>query len=218
MARKGYPVQLRGFSGYIMTRMRTLAVTTLCLGLGLTAFALDVGKPSPPFMIGQLKGPSVPITQFKGKVVALAFIDTECPHCQHLTGVLNQLAKEYEAKGVQFVECAFNDGAEQRLPWFTQQFQPSAMMGFSARDPVMTYLSHSILRPLYVPHLVFLDRNGLIQGDFPGESDFMTNPEKNIPAKLDEILKASPATSTHPAHKSAGKSTAAVQPATPSHP
>jgi len=185
--------------------------------MGLTAVAMDLGKPSPAFTIQRLNGPAIPLSQFKGKVVALAFIDTECPHCQHLTGVLNQIAKEYEGKGVQFVECAFNDAAIQRLPWFIQQFQPTATMGYSQRDPVLSYLSYSILKPLYVPHMVFLDRHGVVRGDFAGESDFMTNPDKNIRSELDDLLKPAASTSAHPAHKSGGavKSTAS---AAPSHP
>jgi thiol-disulfide isomerase/thioredoxin len=197
--------------------MRIFLVTTLCMVLGLTAIAMEVGKPSPAFTVQRLNAPAIPLSQYQGKVVVLAFIDTECPHCQHLTGVLNTIAKEYEGKGVQFVECAFNDGAVQLLPGFIQKFQPTATMGYSPRDPVLSYLAHSILKPLYVPHMVFLDRKGVVRGDFAGESDFMTNPEKNVRAEIDELLKSGASTSAHPASKSKApvKSTAS---AAPSHP
>ncbi len=203
-----------------MAGMRIAAITALCLSLAFAAMGMEVGKPAPAFTIQRLNGPAIPLTQYKGKVVVLAFIDTECPHCQHLTGVLNKIAKEYQGKGVQFVECAFNDGAVQRLPWFTQQFQPTATMGYSPRDPVISFLSYPILKPLYVPHVVIIDRKGVVQGDYAGESEFMTNPDKNIPAKLDELLKPAATTSAHPAsrkgHTSAGvKSTTS---AAPSHP
>jgi thiol-disulfide isomerase/thioredoxin len=197
--------------------MRILLVTASCMILGLSAVAMDIGKPSPAFTIQRLNGSAMPLTQFHGKVVALAFIDTECPHCQHLTGVLNAIAKEYAGKPVQILECAFNDGAAQRLSWFTQQFQPAFPIGYSPRDPVLSYLSYSILRPLYVPHMVFLDKQGVVRGDYLGESDFMTNPEKNIRAELDELLKPAARTSVRPAGKArpAVKSTAS---AAPSHP
>lgn len=197
--------------------MRILTVTAFCIALGMTAGAMDVGKPSPSFTIQRLNAPAIPLSQYHGKVVALAFIDTECPHCQHLTGLLNTIAKEYEGKGVQFVECAFNDGAVQRLPEFVQKFQPAFTIGYSPRDPVINYLAHSILKPLYVPHMVFLDRKGIVRGDFAGESDFMTNPDKNVRAELDELLKpaAKTTTSAHPAAKSHPKTTAS---AAPSHP
>ena len=200
-----------------MTGMRIALITALSLGLGLTALAMDIGKPSPAFTVQRLNAPAVPLSQYHGKVVALAFIDTECPHCQHLTGVLNTIAKEYQGKPVQFVECAFNDGAVQLLPEFIRKFQPTATMGYSPRDPVLTYLAHSILRPLYVPHMVFLDRQGVVRGDFPGESDFMTNPEKNIRTELDELLKPA-ATSAHPASKTKTAAVKSTASAAPSHP
>ena len=201
-----------------MAGMRIALITAVCMGLGLTAFAMEIGKPSPAFTVQRLNGPAIPLSQYQGKVVALAFIDTECPHCQHLTGVLNTIAKEYAGKPVQFVECAFNDGAVQLLPGFIQKFQPAATMGYSPRDPVLTYLAHSILKPLYVPHMVFIDRKGVVRGDFPGESDFMTNPEKNIRTELDELLKPAASTSAHPASKTKTAAVKSTASAAPSHP
>ena len=195
-----------------MASMRIALVTALCTVSALTATAaMDLGKPSPAFTIQRLDGKTMPLTEFKGKVVALAFIDTECPHCQKLTGVLNGIAKEYEAKGVQVVACAFNDGAAQRLPVFMQKFQPTFPVGYSPRDPVIAYLSHSLLKPLYVPHMVFLDRKGIVRLDVAGEDPFMTDPERNVRNELDELLKAAPSTSV----RKAPKTTAS---ATPSHP
>ena len=192
--------------------MRTLLVTALCTALGVTAFALDIGKPSPAFPIHRLGGrPDLQLSQYRGKVVAFALIDTECPHCQHLTGLLNDIAKEYAGKGVQIVACAFNDGAAQRLPLFIQKFQPSFPIGYSSHDPVMAYLSYSALRPLYVPHMVFLDRKGIVRADILGESDFMKDPETNVRKELNELLGAPPA-------QSKAKKGATTASTAPSHP
>jgi thiol-disulfide isomerase/thioredoxin len=130
--------------------------------------------------------------------VALAFIHTTCPHCQALTGTLGPIAREYTPKGVQFVECAFNAGADQLVPAFIQQLQPAFPVGWSTDVAVRAYLQYSVMdtRMFYVPHMVFLDANGMIRDDYPGESDFMKNPETNIRAELDKLLKAGAATTT----------------------
>jgi thiol-disulfide isomerase/thioredoxin len=193
--------------------MRIVLVTALGTVLAIAAFALDVGKPSPAFTIQKIDGTSVSLTQFKGKVVALAFISTECPHCQNLTRMLNGIAKEYAPKGVQFLECAFNDAAPQTLAGFIQTFQPAFPVGRADRGPVTEYLSWSAVKTLYVPHLVFLDRKGVVRADYPGESDFMKDPEGNVRKQLDELLK--PASTTRAAHPQ-GKSTASAT--APSHP
>jgi hypothetical protein len=37
--------------------------------------------------------------------------------------------------------------------------------------------------------MVFLDRRGIIQADYPGESDFMKDPGTNIRTELEKLLK-----------------------------
>ena len=130
------------------------------------------------------------LSQYKGKVVALAFIYTTCPHCQHLTGVLNQIAKDYSARGVQVLECAFNADAVQTMPEFLQRFAPQFSAGYATRASVLSYLQYSTddPRPLYVPHMVFLDRTGVIRGDYPGEGPFFQDPDGNIRKELDKML------------------------------
>ena len=176
-----------------MSGMRLIFATTMCIVLGFTAMAMDLGKPTQPFTIQQLNGPALQLSQYKGKVVAVAFIDTACPHCQNLTKLLNMISKEYAGKPVQFVACAFNDGAQLALPQFIQQFQPNFPVGFCTRDAVLNYLQYPVLKPLSVPHMVFLDRAGVVRGDYLGESDFMTHPDVNIPRELDTLLRGGPA-------------------------
>jgi len=176
--------------------MRLFLLSTVCVALASTAVAMDLGKPSPPLSIQQLNGSPLQLAQYKGKVVALALIDTQCPHCQNLTKLLNGITNKYTAKGVQFVACAFNDGAQQLLPQFIQQFQPNFPVGFCSREAVLNYLSYPVLQPLYVPHMVFLDRRGIVRGDYLGESEFMSHPDVKIPAELDELLKSGPTTAS----------------------
>ena len=122
----------------------------------------------------------------------LVFIDTNCPHCRDLTRtVLIPVSREYASRGVEVLECAFNDMARQELPAFIGQFQPPYPVGWNTRAAVMAYLGISILdqRPLYVPHLVILDRAGRIRSDYPGESGFFKDANTNIRAELDKLLK-----------------------------
>jgi thiol-disulfide isomerase/thioredoxin len=165
-----------------------------------TASAADPVRPAPPFTITRIGDPPVKVSQYKGKVVALAFIYTTCPHCQHLTTLLNQVAKDYAARGVQVLECAFNDDAIPTMPEFLQQFNPHFPVGYATRASVMSYLQISILdsRPLYVPHMVFIDRAGMIRGDYPGEAPFFQDPDVNVRKELDKMLKSAPA-ATHSA-------------------
>ena len=177
--------------------MRIAPISLFAAGLGLTALAADdpAPRPSPNFVVLQPGGPEIPLSQYRGKILALAFIHTTCPHCQDLTRTLTPIAREYTPKGVQFLECAFNAGAVALVPGFVAQFQPPFPVGYADDTAVRVYLGYSFIdtRPMYVPHMVFLDKKGIIRGDFPGESPFFQNPNVSIRAELDKLLQAAAA-------------------------
>ncbi len=131
------------------------------------------------------------MSQYRGKVVALAFIDTGCAHCQELATTLNGIVRDYAARGVVVLGCAFNDGAQAGLADFQQHFGPAFPLGWNTRAAVLSYLQYNLLdpRPLYVPHMVFIDRRGAIQADYPGEDVFFRDANANIRAELDKLLR-----------------------------
>lgn len=178
--------------------MRTAILSLLCTMCAWVALAEDTPRPAPPFTISRAGAPPLQLSQLKGKVVALALISTGCPHCQALTtSTLKPLANEYTAKGVQFVECAFAPSSPQDVPGFIQTYQPPFPVGWSTDTAVRAFLGYSASDPrlAYVPHMVFLDAKGMIRDDFPAESDFFKNPETNMRAEIDKLLKPAPATS-----------------------
>jgi hypothetical protein len=166
----------------------------LCFSAALLAAVANVPRPSPPFSIQRVGAPPLTIESLRGKVVLLAFIDTNCSHCQDLTRSLVPISKEYGPRGVQIVECAFNAAAKTALPGFLEQLQPPFPVGYNNHAAVDAYLQRSVMdiTPLFVPHVVFLDRNGVIRGDFAGESDFLIKPAENIRKELDKLLGATP--------------------------
>jgi len=177
--------------------------TSVCL-ISLAVFTLtaaDTVRPSPPFSfrrVGTPEPPPITLAQYRGKIVALAFIHTTCPHCQHLTQLLNPIAHDYAPRGVQVLACAFNDDAMGLLPDFLAQYHPTFPVGWSTNALVSAYLRYSEMNPLgFVPHMVFLDRRGIIRADIPGEDTFFNDPDTNIRKQLDKMLKpAVPAKST----------------------
>src|SRR6185369_13985297 len=95
-------------------------------------------------------------------------------------------------KNVMFVECAFNQNAENLVPDFVKQFNPPFPVGWSTDPAVRAFLSYSVMdsKMFYVPHMVFIDANGMIRSDYPGESQFFLNPATNIREELDKLIKA----------------------------
>jgi thiol-disulfide isomerase/thioredoxin len=185
--------------------MRTLACVLLVAVLGIpsgvaqtsptslkkAAAAAPARKP-PAFSLLRPGAAPLPLSQYRGKVVALIFISTVCSHCQDFTKAINPIARKYAARGVQFVECAVNDAADVGLKQFITQFQPAFPVGWGTQEAMMSFLGVTPLddpNARYVPHMVLLDRAGLMRGDFSPGSDFYKDPTVSVPAALDKLLK-----------------------------
>jgi len=112
-------------------------------------------------------------------------------HCQALTLQLNPLASEFASRGVQFLQCAINDGAADGLKEFTMKFQPAFPVGWATREAMLSFIGASPMdyNATFVPRMVFLDRLGVIRGNFEPGTEFYQNPPASIRAELEKLLK-----------------------------
>jgi peroxiredoxin len=169
--------------------MRVLARAILLLCLVVSGGAVTVPRPASEFVVRGPAGEAL-LSQFRGKVVLLAFIFTTCPHCQHTVGIMSDVQKEYASRGFQALGSAFNENAAQLLPAFLTQFHPNFPLGYAARPTVLEYLQTPSNVPLSVPVLVFIDRNGTIRSQhMGGEDPFFKDQEKNLRSELEALLK-----------------------------
>ena len=161
----------------------------MCVAAAL-AGAVEVPRPSPDFAIDVPGGKQITIGQYKGKVCVLAFIRTSCPHCQKTVGYLTTLQNEYASRGVQVIASATDEMAGMLVPDFIQHFKPSFPVGFSRYDSVVQYLQHDPMFKLYVPQLVFIDRQGTIRAQYEGgDKFFVEDQEKHLREQVETLLK-----------------------------
>jgi thiol-disulfide isomerase/thioredoxin len=180
--------------------MRTAILASLCLAIAVSASAGEVPRTPPPFSVQRVGDSPLPLSKYRGKVLAVAFISTTCPHCQDLTRTLAGVYRDYESRGVEIVECAFNSDVNLpvAVPEFIRQFNPPFPVGYADRNSVLAYLQYSVIetKPVYVPHMVFLDKAGVIRGDYPGEDNFFLSPDKSVREELDKLLKPAATTAS----------------------
>jgi thiol-disulfide isomerase/thioredoxin len=175
-----------------MRFFRVIAALTLMARAGAAARAAQLPRPSPDFAINLGQGKQARISQYKGKTVVVAFILTYCSHCQMVIGVLSKMQKEYGPRGLQVLASAVEDMAAAALPGFLRQFDPPFPVGTSTTGEYIAYIQHPSMLQLYMPGLVFVDKEGIIQAQYEGRDAFIqeTGVEKNVRAKLEEMLKA----------------------------
>jgi thiol-disulfide isomerase/thioredoxin len=174
-----------------MRFFRVIAALTLLAMAGADARAAQLPRPSPDFAINLGPGKQIRISQYKGKTVVVAFILTYCSHCQMVIGVLSKMQKEYGPRGLQVLASATEDMAATALPGFLRQFDPPFPVGINPTAEFTAYIQHPAMLQLYMPALVFIDKDGIIQAQYEGRDPILeeTNVEKGIRAKVEEMLK-----------------------------
>ncbi len=173
--------------------MRPAALLFAGLFSALHAPAAAVPRPSPDLIMQRGAAPPIRLSQFRGKIVALAFSYTTCSHCQLLTNALKVIQKDYAARNVQVVECAFEEDVTTTYPMFLQVFKPNFPTGYTTAVLVKKYLKWNDLTDgmLMIPYMIFIDANGIIRGDFSGKDGFFNEADKNVRAQLDKMTKSS---------------------------
>ena len=139
------------------------------------------------------------LSSYRGKVVAIEFILTTCPHCQAAARTMSKFQQEFGSRGFQALDLAINgvddgrtpDQANQLVSAFAQQYQAAFPVGWIARDPMMQFVGFSMAERWVVPQLVIIDRKGMIRYSTPptGNTDYEAMmKEDTIRQHIEELL------------------------------
>ncbi len=179
-------------------QLRKLFPLILCLA-GAAAGA-EIPRPSPDFAVNLNDGRQIHLSEYKGKVVVMAFILTYCQHCQFTSQILTKLQRDYGPQGLQVVASAIEDMGKMDVPDFIKKFQPPYPVGFNPREAAEDYLQHSAMFRLLMPQVVVIDRTGTIRAQFAGDDKFfeISSQERNFRGLLEPLLKERPAHTVAP--------------------
>jgi len=140
--------------------MRFLLVAALLLPtLAFAAEPPPVIRHSPEFVLRYNDGHQTLLSSYRGKVIALLFVHTTCPHCQHVSQVFTEIQKEYGPRGFQALDAAFNNDANQFVPDFIKNFGIGYPVSYAPPPEVLDYLKFPLTQRYVVPQLVWIDKN-----------------------------------------------------------
>lgn len=108
------------------------------------------------------------LAQYKGKVVALEFIQTTCPHCKAASHVMTKLQSEYGTRGLQVIDVAVNPNADLLVEDFAKEQQVNFPVGWTTSAQMMSFMGFN--DRYVVPQLVLIDRAGNIHWQTPALS------------------------------------------------
>lgn len=119
--------------------------------------------PAPDFVLEDLNGQQIRLSDYKGKVVVLNFWATWCPPCRKEIPDFNELQAQYGDKGVQFIGVALD---EEGLP---------KVKKWTSTNPVNypVVIADAAIKKSYgemnaIPVTLLIDRKGIIRTKYIG--------------------------------------------------
>jgi cytochrome oxidase Cu insertion factor (SCO1/SenC/PrrC family) len=170
------------------TILRRVALAVLCASFAL---AYDVPRPAADLTINYPDGHTARVADYRGKVVAMVFISTTCPHCQHTTEVLTRLQNKFGSRGFQVLEASLDPDAKTAVPRFVEQFHPSFPVGYVDRINAATFLKFSPEVRQFLPFFTIIDRGGTVRFEATGGDEVLSNEgaqEQNLSTEIQKVL------------------------------
>jgi peroxiredoxin len=174
-------------------------------GFSLEAFTAPVPRKAPEVTVVLNSNEQLLLSSLRGKVVALEFLLTTCPHCQRCSGILQKMYEEFGPKGFQPIGAAINDNARSLVPEFIYKLGLKYPVGVTPRDMAYEFLGYNqsdpSAGPMLMPQLVFIDRKGIVQVQYAGDADFFKNEEVNMRNQIESMMKGTASATTAGAKK-----------------
>ena len=162
-------------------------------GVAFAASALLAQTPSLPRKAPELAinvpgtGPKL-LSQYRGHVVALEFIETTCPHCQAASKVMSRIQNEFKSRGVQVLDAAINPNAGLLVGNFAKEFQTTFPVGWVTFNQFLSFMGFTMADRVVVPQLVLIDRQEMIRYQTPPGGDANSMQESTIKQRIEELL------------------------------
>lgn len=128
------------------------------LGAGMPSDSI-IGRLRPAFDLPDIRGNTVPVSRWNGRIILLNFWATWCAPCRKEIPLLNTLQKDYAKQGVQIVGVALDDSAAVKK--FIRSLPidyPVLIGGTEAIEVIEAYGDDAGV----LPYTVFIDRRGVI--------------------------------------------------------
>jgi peroxiredoxin len=150
--------------------------------------AAEVPRRADEFALQLATGKQVLLSQYRGKVVALGFYFTTCPHCQHTCQYMEKLTGELGARGFRTLGVFFREGDSLFVSSFATNFKLTFPVAYSPRETVYGFLREDGNTYSVVPQMVLVDRQGVIRYQSPhaGDNDFFK--EEVLRKRIEELL------------------------------
>jgi peroxiredoxin len=128
------------------------------------------------------------ISQYRGKVVMIVLMRTDCPECHQTLEFLSQLQKEMGPRGFQGVAVALDDNPVNVEP-YAQRYRFPFPVGHLDPSAAIKLMDLNATAHPVVPYVMFVDWQGNVRFEYPGNAPVMNEAGKNLRQIADGLLR-----------------------------
>ena len=150
-------------------------------GRSRTATAATKGHDAPDFVLTDLEGHNVKLSDLRGKAVVLNFWATWCPPCKEEIPWFVELQKRYGSQGLQVVGVSMDDGDLKDVKKFAAENSINYPVLLGKEKVAEQYGGID-----YLPTTFYIDRNGVVMDRVfgqPGRNEIEQNVKRAIASK-----------------------------------
>lgn len=145
--------------------MRIFTALLLC-ATSLFASGELSNRRAPGFSLPDSQFRQYDLADYRGKVVVLEIMRTNCPSCQKLAVTLERVRAKYGVK-IQVLTVVNPPDTQSTVAQFAATFGVKTPILFDSGQMSASYLRATPQNPtVHVPHLFLIDGNGMIRNDF----------------------------------------------------
>lgn len=164
--------------------MRTIIPTLLCT-MALIA-ADNANRRAPGFALPDSKMQVYDLADYRGKVVILEFMQTDCPHCAAFAPVLNEVQQKYGDRVAILAVANSGHDNQNTIAQYISGHQVHYPVLFDAGQMAYSYFRSPTFDN---PHIYLIDANGIIRSDFGyGPMTKEVFEGKGLIAEIDRLL------------------------------
>jgi peroxiredoxin len=174
--------------------MRRLALSIGFLTFSVSMLIATTAAPrkSPEFNFSEPSGQQTALSSFRGKVVVVEFLLTNCPHCMRVAKMIGKVQEELGQRGLQTIGIAFDNNISGKMvSRFSQDLGVTYLVGYSSSAEVDAYLGRAPAERLMVPQIVVIDRAGVIRAQSLPVREANLEDETYLRNLLDGLLRES---------------------------
>ena len=146
--------------------MRLILTALVCAGT-LAAAGDLAGRRAPGFALPDAGMRYHDLQDYRGRVVIIDFMATNCPHCARLSGVLEKVKARYGGK-VAVLSVVNPPGDNQStVARYAAAHKVTSPFLFDCGQVAASYLKITPQKPSFdVPHIFLVDQQGMIRHDY----------------------------------------------------